>query len=78
MGKALRVDDKKVLSDYSGLSGMRKKEAADFISYLRAKDEIEATKEIVTDKDLLESVMRGEADFRAGRYKKWARIKKDV
>lgn len=56
----------------------QKKAMADFISYLRVKEEIEATKEIIRDKDFLKSVMKGEEDFRMGRFKKWAEVKEDV
>jgi hypothetical protein len=53
----------------------RKKEVADFIAYLRVKEELEATKEIIRDKDLLESIMKGDEDFRADRYKKWSEVR---
>ena len=56
----------------------RKKEVADFIAYLKVKEEIEATKEILRDKDLLQSIMRGDEDFKAGRFKKWSEVKENV
>jgi len=55
-----------------------KKEVADFVTYLKVKEELEATKEIIRDKDFLESIMKGDEDFRAGRYKKWAEVREDV
>jgi hypothetical protein len=55
-----------------------KKEVGDFITYLKVKEEFEATKEIVRDKDFLESIMKGDEDFRAGRYKKWVEVREDV
>lgn len=57
---------------------MVKKEVADFIAYLKVKEEIEATKEILKDKDLLKSIMRGDEDFKAGRFKKWSEVKENV
>ena len=60
------------------LSKKRKKEAADFVAYLRVKEEIEATKEIISDKDFLKSIIQGDEDFRAGRVKKWSEVREDV
>ena len=51
---------------------------ADFVAYLNAKEEIEATKEILKDKDFLNSIMRGDADFKAGRVKRWTEVREDV
>ena len=51
---------------------------ADFVAYLKAKEEIEATKEILSDKDFLKSIMEGDEDFRSGRVKKWSEVKEDV
>ena len=51
---------------------------ADFVTYLKVKEEIEATKEIIRDKDFLASIMRGDEDFRVGRVKKWSEVKEDV
>ena len=78
MAEAITVKQKKVMTDFEALSEKRKKEVADFISYLRAREEIEATKEIIRDKDFLKSIMRGEEDFRKGRFKKWSEVKEDV
>ncbi len=78
MSKSATLNDEKLLSDYEKLSPRRKKEAADFIAYLRVKEELEATKEIIRDKDFLKSIMAGDADFKAGRFKKWATVKEDV
>ena len=61
---------KKIFTDFEKLSKKRKKEAADFIAYLKAKEELEATKEIIKDKDFLNSIMKGDEDFRCGRFKK--------
>jgi hypothetical protein len=78
MGKLNVVDKKRVLSDFEKLSKERKQEAADFIAYLKVKEELEATKEILRDKDLLKSIMRGDEDFKAGRFKKWSEVKEGV
>jgi len=51
---------------------------ADFITYLKVKEEIEATKEIMGDKDFLKSIMAGDEDFKAGRVKKWSEVREDV
>ena len=42
------------------------------------KNGIEATKEIIRDKDFLASIIRGDEDFKANRYKKWSEVKEDV
>ncbi|MBI5747331.1 MAG: hypothetical protein HZA13_10075 [Nitrospirae bacterium] len=62
--------EEKIFTDFEKLSKKRKKEVADFIAYLKAKEELEATKEIIKDKDFLNSIMRGDEDFKAGRSKK--------
>ncbi|MDI6891275.1 MAG: hypothetical protein QMC83_10140 [Thermodesulfovibrionales bacterium] len=78
MGKTITIDEKRVLSDFEKLSKERKKEVADFIAYLKVKEELEATKEILRDKDFLQSIMRGDEDFRAGRFKKWSEVRENV
>ena len=78
MSKAVAMTDEKFLDDYDRLSPKRKKEVGDFIAYLRVKEELEATKEIISDKNFLKSIMAGDEDFRAGRFKKWSAIKEDV
>lgn len=78
MGKAATLDKKKALDDFEKLSRKRKKEAADFIAYLKVKEELEATKEIISDEDFLKSIMRGDEDFKAGRFKRWSAVREDV
>ena len=78
MSKAITINEERVLSDFERLSKKRKKEVADFVAYLRVKEEIEATKEIISDKDFLKSIMQGDVDFRAVRVKKWSEVKEDV
>ncbi|MHB8881135.1 MAG: hypothetical protein ACYC69_06450 [Thermodesulfovibrionales bacterium] len=78
MSKMAVLNDDKLLTDYGRLSPKRKKEVADFIAYLRVKEEVEATKEIIGDKNFLKSIMAGDEDFRLGRFKKWSAVKEDV
>lgn len=67
-----------VFDGFGKLSKKRKKEVADFISYLKAKEELEATKEIIKDKDFLESIMKGDEDFKIGHFKKWSEVRENV
>jgi hypothetical protein len=78
MRKIVTIDEERVLSDFEKLSKKRKKEVAEFIAYLKVKEEIEATKEILRDKDFLQSIIRGDEDFKAGRFKKWSEVKENV
>lgn len=78
MSKTATIKEEKILADFEKLSKKRKKEVADFVAYLKAKEELEATKEIIRDKDFLASIMRGDEDFRMGRVKKWSEVKEDV
>ncbi len=78
MSKATTVDEQKVFIDFEKLSNKSKKEVADFVAFLKVKEELEATKEILNDKDFLQSIMKGDEDFKAGHFKKWAQVKEDV
>jgi hypothetical protein len=78
MNKAITIDEERVLADFERLSKKRKKEVADFISYLKVKEELEATKEIINDKEFLKSIMQGDEDFRVGRVTKWSEVREDV
>ena len=71
-------DKKRLFADFETLSKERKREVADFITYLKIKEELKATKEILSDNDFLKSIMRGDEDFNAGRFKKWSEVKEDV
>ena len=68
----------KIFTDFEKLTREHKKEIIDFVAYLRVKEELNATKEILEDKDFLKSIMRGDEDFRKGRFKKWAEVKENV
>lgn len=74
---AINKEDK-IFTDFEKLSKKRKQEVADFIAYLKAKEELEATKEIIKDKDFLSSIMKGDEDFKAGWFKKWSEVREDV
>ena len=78
MSKKTSVVEETVFNDFEKLSKKRKKEVADFIAYLKVKEELEATKEIIRDKDFLVSIMKGDGDFKMGRFKKWSEVKEDV
>lgn len=78
MSKTASIKEERVFADFERLSKERKKEVTDFVAYLKAKEELEATKEILQDKDFLSSIMRGDEDFRAGRFKKWSEVREDV
>lgn len=78
MSKTASIKEERVFADFERLSKERKKEVADFVAYLKAKEELEATKEILQDKDFLSSIMRGDEDFRAGRFKKWSEVREGV
>ena len=78
MSKTVTIKKEKIFSDFERLSKQRKKEVADFVAYLNAKEEIETTKEILRDKDFLNSIMRGDEDFKAGRVKRWTEVREDV
>jgi hypothetical protein len=74
-GKATTAGDARIFADFEKLSARRRKEAAEFIAYLKVKEELEATKETISDKDFLKSIMRGDEDFKVGRIKKWSEVK---
>ena len=78
MSKTANIKEEKILADFERLSQKRKKEVADFVAYLKAKEELKATKEVLRDKDFLNSIMRGDEDFKAGRFKSWSEVKEDV
>jgi len=77
-GKATTVSNTRIFEDFESLSARRKREAAEFIAYLKVKEELEATKETISDKGFLKSIIKGDEDFKAGRIKKWSEVKEDV
>lgn len=78
MNKTIELNEKKVFIDFTKLSKERKKEVADFIAYLKIKDELEATKDIIKDEDFLKSIIKGDTDFKTGKFKKWDEVKENV
>ena len=78
MSRIAAIKEEKIFADFERLSKKRKKEVADFVAYLKAKEELEATKEILGDKDFLNSIMRGDEDFKRGRFKRWSEVKENV
>lgn len=78
MIKKTAAIEEMVFDSFKKLSKKRKKEVVDFVSYLKVKEELEATKEIIKDKDFLESIMKGDEDFKIGHFKKWSEVREDV
>ena len=64
MSRTITINDERVFADFEKLSKERKKEVAEFIAYLKVKEELEATKEILRDKDFLQSIMRGDEEHK--------------
>ena len=77
MGTRMKVKEN-ILADFEKLSKEHRKVVLDFVAYLKAKEELNATKEILRDEDFLESIMKGDEDFKMGRFKRWSEVKKDV
>ncbi|MBF0518922.1 MAG: hypothetical protein HQK92_04280 [Nitrospirae bacterium] len=68
----------RINADYEKLSPKSRKNVADFITFLKVKEELEATEEIINDASFLSSIMKGEAEFESGQFKKWSEVKEDV
>jgi hypothetical protein len=62
----------------SKLPENRVREVVDFVEYLERKEEVEPTEEILSDKKLLEGIRAGIEDLKAGRYKPWRSVRKNV
>ena len=79
-GQAIKfyIKQDKLISDFEKLSKSSQKEVVDFIAFLIAKEELDATKDIITDSDFLHSILKGDEDFKTGRFKKWSEVKEDV
>ena len=52
--------------------------AIDYLSYLYDKEAWEATYELASDPEIVESLKRAEADVKAGRLKSWDDVKREV
>jgi len=77
MGVKATVNEK-IVSELKKLSDKHRKEVSNFVAYLRAKEELSATKEILKDEDFLKSIMKGDEDFTKGRFKRWSEVKENV
>jgi hypothetical protein len=60
------------------LSAKKLKVAVDFLTYLRAKEDWDATLEILEDPALSRSLKRGQRDLKAGRWSRWQDVKRRV
>lgn len=78
MNKAITIREEQLFTDFEKLTRERQKEVADFVAYLKAKEEIEATKEILGDREFIKSIVKGDEDFKAGRFNKWSEVKENV
>ena len=78
MSKTAVANEEKIFTDFEKLSKKSKNEVADFITFLKVKEELKATKEILNDKDFLQSIMKGDEDFKSGHFKKWSEVKENV
>jgi len=78
MSNTIFINEDQMVADFSKLSNEHKKEAADFVAYLKIKEEAEATNEILSDEHFLKSIMKGDEDFKTGRFKKWSEVKENV
>lgn len=78
MPRTLTQAETKILTDFEKLSKKARKEVADFVAFLKVKEEIEATKDIIEDEDFVKSISRGDSDFRKGNFQKWSEIREDV
>ena len=52
--------------------------AIGYLSYLCDKEAWEATYELASDPEIVESLKRAEADQKAGRLKSWDDVRRDV
>ena len=60
------------------LPATKLKVALDFLTYLRTKEEWDATIEILESPALLRSLRRGQRDLRQGRWVRWSNVKRRV
>lgn len=63
------------------LSGEKVRVAVDFIDYLKTKEEMEATLEVLSSHELMEQIAEAEKSLRKGQLEDfipWEKIKRDV
>ena len=78
MGKSI-INYKTITKELEVLPQDKIKEVMDFIDYLKTKqEELEVTREILNDRDFLESIKRGKSDIKAGRFKDWNDVRENV
>ncbi len=78
MANSAMVDKKNPMADFEKLSRTHQKEIIDFVAYLKVKEELEATKEILDSQNFIESIIKGEQDFNKGNFKSWSEVREDV
>ena len=60
------------------LSTEKLKIANDYLAYLQDKEAWEATHELASDPDIVQSLERAESDVKAGRLKQWSDVRRDL
>jgi len=78
MSKAVASIETTLRGDFEALSKEGKREVLNFLRFLRLKEELEATREILDDRSILESFWRGKKDFEKGRFRRWVQVKEDA
>ena len=73
--ESLKTKGKKLLDH---LSEDKAKVAVSFLEFLGEKESWEATKEILKDRSLMESIQRGKEDIVKGKVRPWREVKKNV
>lgn len=53
-------------------------EIVDFLEYLKIKEEVEATNELLNDKKLLESIQKGLIQYKNNELVEWESVIEDV
>ena len=60
------------------LSNEKLKAVVDYLTYLHDKEAWNATHELASDTEIVESLERAEADEKAGRLKSWNDVRRNV
>ena len=60
------------------LSTEKLKAVIDYLTYLQDKEAWEATYQLASQPEVMESLKRAEQDVKAGRLKRWQDVKRDV
>jgi hypothetical protein len=78
MGNALKRQAKKTLEE---LSPEKIKVAVDFLEYLKEKEEMEATLEVLSSRELMSQLKSAEAAIRRGKFEEfipWEKVRRNV